>query len=292
MTAKKRSRATRKAPGPARKPPARKPGRTRALMWTAALVVLIGVIAFFPVAALTDRPAFCATCHGMQPFYVAWTQGPHKSVWCVDCHVDQGRANRLVHKFAALREVYDEFFTHATYPSYNADVPNARCIRCHPQVPAQTATPNGGKFSHALHLGKNVQCAQCHQDTGHRVSFASLQAAGVLNANNVVGGATYVGQPIASLQGKASVLVGHKQVPCSNCHDMANLQCSFCHQQPANHFGSDCRLCHRAGVPFAAFTHPPSGEHNYLSRPCAKCHPNGYTTVYCTCHKGRPPSGD
>ena len=266
--------------------------RGRTVVIVAMAVVVVGILAFFPVALATDRPAFCATCHGMRPFYDAWRQGGHKDVGCVDCHVDAGYPARFAHKFAALQEVYAQWFTKATYPNYNAAIPNARCVRCHPQVPAQTTTPNGGKFSHQLHLGKNVTCEQCHQDAGHRVSYASLQAAGVLNSNNVIAGVVYIGQPLTSLTGRASVLAGHRQVPCSNCHDMARLECGFCHQPPPNHFGVDCKLCHRPDLAFQSFAHPPSGEHSYRSRPCVKCHPNGYTTVYCTCHKGRPPTGD
>ena len=33
-------------------------------------------------------------------------------------------------------------------------------------------------------------------------------------------------------------------------------------------------------MPFTTFAHPPSGQHAYTSRPCAACHPNGYTTVF------------
>ena len=44
-------------------------------------------------------------------------------------------------------------------------------------------------------------------------------------------------------------------------------------------------------VPFAQtrFSHP-QVHHGYQSRPCAKCHPNGYATSFCTCHNGNPPN--
>ena len=264
--------------------------RDRRIVWGVVIAALIGIALFFPVALYTDRPSFCASCHGMVPFYAAWQQGKHSDVWCVDCHVDHGYPNRMLHKFSALHEVWAQFVSPATYPNYNADVPNSRCLRCHPDVPTKIA--GAGQFSHQSHLARGVPCAKCHADVGHHVTFASLGAVGVLNAQNVPAGATYVGQEFAGVPGKHSALPGHKPVPCANCHDQANLQCSFCHTTPANHFGADCKLCHKPGVPFKAFQHPPTGEHPYLSRPCVKCHPNGYTTYYCTCHNGHPPTGE
>jgi cytochrome c-type protein NapC len=295
VTVRKARKPARTAPAPRRVTAAGATGggrriEPRAVIWVVVIALVVGVVAFFPIALATDQPAFCPTCHGMQPFYDAWQTGAHKDIWCIDCHVDQGYPNRFLHKFAALSEVYHQLFTHATYPNYNADIPNARCLRCHPQVPTKIAAV--GKFSHQMHLSRNVQCVTCHATTGHKVSYAALDAAGVLNANQVAPGTTFVGEQFAGAPGKHSVLAGHKPVPCSNCHDQANLQCSFCHTPPANHFGADCKTCHKPGIPFAQFTHPPSGEHNYRSRPCVKCHPNGYTTVFCTCHNGNPPRGD
>jgi nitrate/TMAO reductase-like tetraheme cytochrome c subunit len=264
--------------------------RNRKIALAVVLLIAIGVVAFFPVALVTDQPSFCPTCHGMKPFYDAWQTGGHKNLWCIDCHVEPGYPNRFAHKFVALQEVYDQLFTHATFPNYNADMPNSRCLRCHQDVPTKIAAV--GQFSHQMHLGRGVQCATCHATVGHEVTFAALDSAGVLNANQVTAGNTFVGQQFQGAAGAHSVLPGHRPVPCSNCHDQANLQCSFCHTPPPSHFGADCKLCHNPSVPFQQFTHPPSGEHSYLSRPCAKCHPNGYTTVFCTCHNGHPPTGD
>jgi nitrate/TMAO reductase-like tetraheme cytochrome c subunit len=267
------------------------PNRIKLIPWAFGAFVLILAIMFVPAALLTDRPNFCKTCHTMVPFYDAWQQGAHKDVWCIDCHIGSGMLPRFEHKFVALNEVYAQFFRRNTFPNYNADVPNARCERCHPDVARQTTTPTA-KFSHVTHMNKGVQCALCHASTGHKVTFSTLADAGLLNSANVPAGLTYVGEQGRAGGGTPSVLPGHKPVPCTRCHDQANLQCSFCHSKPANHYGADCKSCHRPGMPFASFAHPPTGEHDYRSRPCAKCHPNGYQTVYCTCHKGNPPTGD
>ena len=257
---------------------------------TALVILAVGIVAFVPVALATDQATFCKSCHGMVPFYDAWAAGAHADkATCIDCHVDAGYPARFTHKFVALKEVYAQVFTNAKYPNYNADVPNRRCLRCHPDAPTKVV----GRFQHADHLSKDVQCATCHATTGHKVSFASLAAAGVLNTKNAPAGQEFVGQHTGGTSGQGSVYPSHQPVPCQSCHDQANLQCSFCHSTPVNHFGPDCRSCHsNAAVPFAQFTHPSAGEHNWRKKPCVKCHPNGYTTVYCTCHKGNPPKGD
>jgi nitrate/TMAO reductase-like tetraheme cytochrome c subunit len=252
----------------------------------AAAVVAVGVVAFFPVALATDQPSFCASCHGMRPFFSAWQGGAHSGVGCIECHVDAGYPARFAHKFVALDEVWDQFTGAPTFPNYNADIPNSRCLRCHPDIASK---PAAGGFSHQLHLGNGLACAKCHATVGHQVSFQSLSEAGVLNKNQELPGQTFVGLQTSTGVGKPSALPGHKPVVCSNCHDQAGLPCSFCHTAPPSHFGIDCKLCHKPNVAFTQFTHPPSGEHSYLSRPCVKCHPNGYTTVYCTCHNGHPP---
>ncbi len=259
----------------------------RKFLITAGIVLAILVVGFFPLALATDQPAFCQTCHGMKPFYQAYVSGPHAiHATCIDCHVDAGYPARFLHKFAALQEVYAQFFSNAKFPNYNADVPDSRCLRCHPNAALKVV----GRFKHAQHTARGISCAKCHAITGHQVSFSAIEAVGLLNTKNAAAGADYVGQQFRSLTGMGSVYPGHKPVPCQNCHDQAKLQCAFCHDAPANHFGDNCRQCHGdASVPFTQFNHPRT-FHNYLNRPCATCHPNNYLTVYCTCHKGNPPS--
>jgi nitrate/TMAO reductase-like tetraheme cytochrome c subunit len=292
-------------------------GSTRAqrlIMWgaigVAALILLAGSLVY------TEQSSFCPTCHEMGPYYQAWAAGGHaKKAQCVDCHVDAGVIAHLAHKPIALKEVWDHFFADNRFPSYTLDVPNSRCVHCHPTVPDKI----GALFSHALHQTK-ATCKDCHAQSGHVVSLASLSAAGILRANAVTPTVTGV---------TPSSIAGHIKVVCQDCHDQATMRCSSCHQPPhesrgecsnchepgtkfafthssssdcgschtppANHFGPDCKACHNPNTPFAkaAFTHPARvGEHNYRAFPCVKCHPNGYSTSSCTCHGGRAPSGD
>ena len=291
---KSRSKISKKPASPRKAAPSKKTPpkfsfdflKSRKFLITAGIVVAVLIVSFFPIALATDQSVFCKSCHTMQPFYVSYMAGPHADhATCIDCHVDAGYPARFSHKFVALKEVYAQFFGNAKFPNYNADVPDSRCLRCHPDAPTKVV----GQFQHGNHIGRGIACAKCHATTGHKVTFEALGAAGLLNSANAPAGAQFVGQQFTSMTGKGSAYPGHKPVPCQNCHDQANLDCSFCHTPPANHFAGNCRQCHvDASVPFKQFQHPPT-HHYYLSRPCVKCHPVDFAHVYCTCHKGNPP---
>jgi nitrate/TMAO reductase-like tetraheme cytochrome c subunit len=327
----------------------------------AVAVLVVGAGAFVLTARATDASSFCARCHEMVPYNVAWAAGTHghQGVDCVECHVNPGIGPRLAHKFVALGEVWAHFFGNTSFPLETPpNVPNRRCEGCHPNV-----TVNRKNFSHELHASKG-SCRDCHPNTGHSVSTQALKDAGIYNPN--VTASPFV-QKVAVVNGGRANLPGHVNVVCSRCHDLkatgcrpchtppheergdcvrchkpgkrwvyshpgagsdctqchkvpskhpaaaadkpctnchipgkrwsfshpgAGATCSDCHTPPANHYPGACGSCHlNPGVSWA-FAHPSAGEHNYRSMPCKNCHPNNYTTSYCTCHKGRPPSGD
>jgi nitrate/TMAO reductase-like tetraheme cytochrome c subunit len=291
-------------------PSARRRGR-RVMLWSAAVVVALVLLTGATV--YTDQSSFCPTCHEMEPYYQAWLAGGHaQSARCVDCHVDPGVLADLAHKPVALKEVGDHFFGSVRFPLSSVDVPNSRCIRCHASIPDRP----GAAFDHAMHT-KFDTCKDCHPQVGHAVTLASLDAAGILNMSET-------SMAILATGTGASVSAGHIHVVCQECHDLSAMKCSACHQPmhedlgecsnchrpgpaftfvhptstdcaachtpPAGHYTTDCVACHTPSVPFAGtvFTHPQT-HHDYLSRPCATCHPNGYSTAYCTCHHGSPP---
>jgi len=296
-----------------RKTPAGNMRARRIIIWSSIAAVVLVVLTASLV--YTEQSSFCPTCHEMRPYYSAWQAGGHaKSAACVDCHVNPGVIAHLAHKPIALKEVWDHFFRDNRFPNYTADIPNSRCVRCHPNVPNK----EGSRFSHSEHANRAL-CKNCHSQAGHLVTLAALDAEGVLKTNATT--PTIPGM-------RPSSATGHIKVVCQDCHDQAKMKCSQCHQAPhedrgecsnchqpgtafvaghpsgtncrechtppAKHFGNDCAACHTPGVPFkdATFDHPRT-EHNYRSKPCPNCHPKGYTTVCCTCHPGgRPPADD
>jgi hypothetical protein len=240
-----------------------------------AAALVIGALAV--IVSYTETAPFCRTCHEMEPYYQAWSKGGHTKITCVDCHVDPGLVARTLHKFVALKEVWDHFTGNPTFPGQTVDMPNGRCVSCHPVV---GSTP-GTRFDHSLHAQQG-QCVVCHAAAGHDVSLDALAAAGVL-ASGVV-----TTTPTSTPFGTGVALPGHITVSCQRCHDMVTIPCSNCHRATHEPLG-ECSACHKPGTTWT-FTHPRT-HHDYLSRPCATCHPNGYTTSVCTCHRNGVPGG-
>jgi hypothetical protein len=89
--------------------------------------------------------------------------------------------------------------------------------------------------------------------------------------------------------------VNHSNKQCSNCHTTDNWKvkyhsngqpCKQCHKSPANHYGPNCQLCHNTtNWKDVNFSHPQVRGHSYRSFSCVACHPNGYTSYSCTCHR-------
>jgi nitrate/TMAO reductase-like tetraheme cytochrome c subunit len=240
------------------------------------LVVAVGLLLFGAVTIYTDRPAFCAGCHEMKPYYDEWAAGKHRDVWCVDCHVGRALPLRAYHKFLAFKEIYAHFAGETTFPRPEEPrLPKGACSSCHRDVQAKMR-----KYNHAFHAAK-AACQDCHSEVGHSVNSAVLQAAGVLDPNVV---RLPYSTPVASIgQGSANI-VGHLVVPCTQCHDMTETGCKSCHKPKHKPRGS-CDLCHEPGRRWV-FTHPKDREcdvchdaptkHLKLIRrdldPCADCH--------------------
>jgi nitrate/TMAO reductase-like tetraheme cytochrome c subunit len=249
------------------KAPKRRSGAKRVrriVIWSAAgLVVLLALVGSL---VYTEQSSFCPMCHEMGPYYQAWAAGPHATkAECVDCHVDAGVLAHLAHKPIALKEVWDHFFATNRFPTYTVELPDSRCIRCHDTVPEK---PGPVVFSHAKHQTR-AKCTDCHAETGHVVTHASLDAAGILNAG--VTTPTPAGMRPTSTP-------GHKPVLCQNCHDQANMKCETCHTGPHNDRG-DCAGCHAPDGGFK-FSHPTGSDCLACHEPpkphfagaCASCH--------------------
>jgi len=252
------------------------------IIWTAIAVVMIGLSV--TAVIYTERPQFCPTCHEMTPYYDAWTQGPHAETSCMECHVQSGLANHLLHKFVALGEVWAHFTTIPAYPAYTADVPDHRCTACHESVAEPSPAPPG--FSHAEHAAAGA-CQGCHQTAGHAVTFGALASAGVLASQ-------YASMPADAVTGRLTLAdedpanpPGHADVICGRCHAMARAGCGYCHEKNAEHVATElpCAQCHEPGDTFkgAKFSHTGA------ALDCADCHQppaNHYPGVECrSCHR-------
>ncbi len=240
------------------------------IVWGVSAAVLLALVAGSLV--YTERSAFCPACHEMQPYYTAWQASGHATkAECVDCHVDPGVLAHLAHKPTALKEVWDHFTKDNRFPNYSVEVPDGRCVQCHPTIVKKIGTV----FDHALHEQKG-RCQDCHAVTGHMVTLDALRSAGILKEG--------AGMPVIPTGTTPSTAVGHKTVVCQECHDQASMKCSQCHQAPHDVRG-ECSVCHKPGDTFV-FVHPTTAvdcgtchkkpaKHVATAAACTSCHSSG-----------------
>ncbi|MCG2807943.1 MAG: NapC/NirT family cytochrome c, partial [Coriobacteriia bacterium] len=220
-------------------------------------MLVVVVLGFLGAAQATDQAVFCNSCHEMSPYYSAWREGPHADVPCVDCHVDSNKVKQLTHKFVALEEVWVHIAGEPTFPmTENAPIPDKRCLSCHEDI----TEPGYAGFSHKDHAAKGP-CTDCHDNAGHTVTAADLEAAGILNVDGLKANTerriAAVGQGTANLE-------GHVKTACASCHDMKATGCASCHTPKHEKRPQSCTTCHTTDAKWA-FAHPESDT-------CVDCH--------------------
>jgi nitrate/TMAO reductase-like tetraheme cytochrome c subunit len=228
------------------------------MRWVIGSVAALTVVAalFVGTAFYTDQPQFCMSCHEMKPYYDAWAAGPHKSQWCVDCHVGKSYPARMAHKFAALQEVVAHFSGDTSFPRQAAaPVADTNCSACHASIPPKLAQG----FDHSAHAQQGP-CEACHGEAGHRVTQSALTAVNVYNPAVV---RIPLGSAIATVGAGRADVTGHVVVICTQCHDLAKTGCQKCHV-PTHVARGACETCHKAGAKWV-FTHPEEAK-------CELCH--------------------
>lgn len=137
-----------------------------------ALIVVSGVFLFALLGTvgaikLTMSPAFCSKCHVMAPEYTTWKASSHLQVACVDCHIKPGLGNLIVHKVAAVKELYLYFTGTYDRPIKMAhELEDVICTKCHSSN--REYTPSGDLIiPHSKHAAKEVKCVECHSGVAH-----------------------------------------------------------------------------------------------------------------------------
>lgn len=180
-----------------------------------ALAILLGLVgvasASVPAFKASEAPAFCSSCHEMQPFYEAWQTGAHKTVDCVDCHVDPGTVDHVTHKVPAAKELLIHVTGDPKFPGADVKVPHERCLKCHGDIGTKK-TANG--FSHAQHI-KQTPCVTCHRNVGHKVTAETLKAQNLLKPGTEIATTKVSVQTTGSSEPTASL---HLKISCSQCH--------------------------------------------------------------------------
>ena len=160
----------------------RRPGRR--LTWGLTWWGMFLAVAFFMACGMAAfgeysmQPAFCESCHIMEPYYQAWHQSTHKNVPCTDCHFEPGVEKTLYGKFQASSQAI-KYITNTYGSKPHAEIRDSSCTRegCHDtrilqgKVDWKVQTERGGEvtihFDHTPHLtlerrGKQLRCVSCH----------------------------------------------------------------------------------------------------------------------------------
>jgi nitrate/TMAO reductase-like tetraheme cytochrome c subunit len=160
----------------------RRPGRrlkwglTRWGMVLAVMVLMMCGMAAFGEYSM--QPAFCQSCHIMEPYYQAWHQSTHKNVPCTECHFEPGVQKTLYGKFQASSQAI-KYITNTYGSKPHAEIRDSSCTRegCHDKrilqgkVDWKVQTERDGEvtihFDHTPHLqterrGKQLRCVSCH----------------------------------------------------------------------------------------------------------------------------------
>jgi len=186
----------------------------------------------------TSRPAFCNTCHIMEPYYRSWQTSSHSHVPCLKCHYPPGIKYKIQAKIAGLSQLV-QYVTHTYGTKPWAEIDDAACLRegCHTTqlLEGPINFREGIFFNHKAHLqdlrrGKKLRCTSCH--------------------SQIVQGQHLTVTPTA----------------CFLCH-FKNLH--------ENEKMSECRECHNVEkIPTARFDHSFITKQNV---PCRQCHGPMYT---------------
>jgi nitrate/TMAO reductase-like tetraheme cytochrome c subunit len=129
-----------------------------------AFIALLGTV--YGAIEFTSTPSFCKTCHEMTPEHVTFTASAHSEISCVQCHVEPGAVETVVHKVESLKEVYYHIVGPPNPIVQTVPVKNENCEQCHSQNRLVTATGDI-KVEHKKHVEKGIPCITCHSGVVH-----------------------------------------------------------------------------------------------------------------------------
>ncbi len=137
--------------------------------YTIGFLAVFIFVSLLGLAKYSESPAFCHSCHIMEPYYKAWKGSKHNRVACVECHYPPGTPKTILwKKFQALSQVVK--YVTRTYSSKPfAEVEDSACLRCHSArlLEGKLKTERGIQFDHKAHLTttkreRKLSCTSCH----------------------------------------------------------------------------------------------------------------------------------
>ena len=227
-------------------------------------LLCLSFCSFLGVAKYSTSPAFCNSCHIMEPYYNAWKESKHSHVSCVECHYSPGEPEILMwKKFQALSQIV-KYVTRTYSSKPYAEIEDASCLRsgCHSTrlLKGRVISEKGVFFDHAEHImkekkGRELKCTTCHSQivVGRHVEVTydscylchfknysigrDLQTLGGCLGCHLLPEQSFV---IDKITYNHKEIVEKRGVSCENCHiDVVqgdglapHDRCFTCHNQP------------------------------------------------------------
>jgi hypothetical protein len=249
----------------------------------------------FPIPIPPEVPSErCSRCHEDLPASTnrGFPHARHAKKACAECHADKGHdvATSALKEAGILAEGA-ELLSAVSEPTVRVGGGAANlkghvrvvCSICHNMADTGCAKCHTPK--HKKVTDRGTDCQRCHSP-GVRFVFSHSPDAGSCDSCHT--------------PPKTHTMPKDRQIPeCSSCHGKPGISwaathvspsadCSKCHTAPTGQHPKErpCSLCHlRIGVSFA-FEHPNLNAPHQIGRvPCPQCHPKGYSSYACTCHK-------
>lgn len=164
-------------------------GSLKIWVWGASFGVacaLVVVLASGFMVETTNTDEFCASCHVMEPFRLAWQESVHGGMnaqgfaaQCVDCHLPHGNfvdylvtkaitgTSDVMHNLTIDGKNFDwAANSEANRLKFTFD---SACKRCHVNLLSPTMK-RGGFMAHRDYINgfTKKMCAECHPHVGHK----------------------------------------------------------------------------------------------------------------------------
>jgi hypothetical protein len=154
------------------------PGTRRVRFGIVAAVVAVAVLGELHLA--TDASNACILCHPEHGRL--WRESTHRTVECVECHVDPGMSGMARAKIRGVRNVFVAM-VHGSEVEPGSDplpISTENCFGCHRGVlrvnelgfedlPDNNLKNDGLVMGHRIHVEKHwIDCVWCHRGIVHR----------------------------------------------------------------------------------------------------------------------------
>lgn len=190
-----------------------------AMLVVAVIAALLFNYQSFGYKQSNKEAGFCINCHEMRPNYYTWLITSHSSFGCLKCHQDI-KVTTFAYKH--MRGAFAN-------PIEKKDIISDEvCRSCHSVTNRNVSAPGDIIFPHQLHVVKQIDCVDCHNNITH-LRVSEYIKTEYVNKNKIFTPATFDQKQAERLVLKDNQIL---MPVCMRCHngEMATEACNACHK--------------------------------------------------------------